>query len=182
MTRQPSGPSALSALATTAAGIARRHRPTSPPPQSAQERSREAPDGHGERNREHAAVPAVQPVVPGYTEVHAGHDPNGGHWVGNRHQRRDQRDRRYRRVRRVPLTERGVGHAAAAQHPVGHFTQLVVYNIPGVTAHLKLTGKVLSEIYQGKITTWNDPPSPRSTRGDVAEHPDRDLAPVRQQR
>ncbi len=41
--------------------------------------------------------------------------------------------------------------------PLAISTQLVVYNIPGVTAHVKLTGKILSEIYQGKITTWNDP-------------------------
>ncbi len=34
--------------------------------------------------------------------------------------------------------------------------QIAEYNIPGVTAHLKLTGKVLSEIYQGTITKWND--------------------------
>ena len=34
--------------------------------------------------------------------------------------------------------------------------QLVVYNVPGVTAHLKLSGGILAEIYQGKITTWND--------------------------
>jgi phosphate transport system substrate-binding protein len=29
--------------------------------------------------------------------------------------------------------------------------------VPGVTAHIKLSGKVLSAIYQGQITTWNDP-------------------------
>ena len=40
--------------------------------------------------------------------------------------------------------------------PLAISAQLVVYNIPGVTQHLKLTGKLLSEIYQGKITTWND--------------------------
>ena len=40
--------------------------------------------------------------------------------------------------------------------PLAISAQLITYNIPGVTAHLKLTGKVLSEIYQGKITTWND--------------------------
>lgn len=34
--------------------------------------------------------------------------------------------------------------------------QLAEYNVPGVTAHLKLSGKVLSEIYQGQITKWND--------------------------
>jgi phosphate transport system substrate-binding protein len=37
--------------------------------------------------------------------------------------------------------------------------QQVNYNIPGLatSTHLKLSGLVLSEIYQGKITTWDDP-------------------------
>jgi phosphate transport system substrate-binding protein len=34
--------------------------------------------------------------------------------------------------------------------------QIAEYNVPGVTAHLKLSGKVLSAIYQGTITKWND--------------------------
>jgi phosphate transport system substrate-binding protein len=33
----------------------------------------------------------------------------------------------------------------------------VNYNLPGVTEHLKLNGKVLAAMYQGKIKTWNDP-------------------------
>ena len=41
--------------------------------------------------------------------------------------------------------------------PLAISAQLVAYNIPGVTAHLVLSGKVVSSIYQGKITTWNDP-------------------------
>jgi len=41
--------------------------------------------------------------------------------------------------------------------PLAISAQLVTYNIPGVTAHLKLTGKVLSQIYQGTVKTWNDP-------------------------
>jgi phosphate transport system substrate-binding protein len=41
--------------------------------------------------------------------------------------------------------------------PLAISAQLVVYNIPGVTAHVKLSGAILAEIYQGKITTWNDP-------------------------
>jgi len=40
--------------------------------------------------------------------------------------------------------------------PLAISSQLVAYNIPGVTAHLKLTGKILSEIYEGQITTWNN--------------------------
>ena len=33
----------------------------------------------------------------------------------------------------------------------------VDYNLPGVTEHLKLNGKVLAAMYQGTIKTWNDP-------------------------
>jgi phosphate transport system substrate-binding protein len=39
--------------------------------------------------------------------------------------------------------------------PLAISAQLVAYNVPGVTAHLKLSGKVLSAIYQGQITSWN---------------------------
>jgi phosphate transport system substrate-binding protein len=31
-----------------------------------------------------------------------------------------------------------------------------VYNVPGVSAQLKFTGRVLADIYLGKITKWND--------------------------
>ncbi len=40
--------------------------------------------------------------------------------------------------------------------PLAISSQLVTYNIPGVSAHLKLSGSVLSQIYQGKITNWNN--------------------------
>jgi phosphate transport system substrate-binding protein len=40
--------------------------------------------------------------------------------------------------------------------PLAISSQIVAYNIPGVLSHLKLSGKVLSEIYQGQITKWND--------------------------
>ncbi len=40
--------------------------------------------------------------------------------------------------------------------PLAISAQIVAYNIPGVLTHLKLTGKVLSAIYQGTITSWND--------------------------
>src|SRR5271163_2836314 len=33
----------------------------------------------------------------------------------------------------------------------------VNYNLPGVTEHLKLNGKVLAAMYQGTIKAWNDP-------------------------
>jgi phosphate transport system substrate-binding protein len=39
--------------------------------------------------------------------------------------------------------------------PLAISAQIVAYNVPGVLSHLKLTGKVLSAIYQGQITKWN---------------------------
>ncbi len=41
--------------------------------------------------------------------------------------------------------------------PLAISYQLIEYNIPGVTAHLKLNGTLISQIYQGQITNWNDP-------------------------
>jgi phosphate transport system substrate-binding protein len=41
--------------------------------------------------------------------------------------------------------------------PIAISSQLAVYNIPGFTQHLNLNGTVLSMIYQGAITTWNNP-------------------------
>jgi phosphate transport system substrate-binding protein len=40
--------------------------------------------------------------------------------------------------------------------PLAISSQLVTYNIPGVLTHLKLSGSVLSQIYQGKVTNWNN--------------------------
>jgi phosphate transport system substrate-binding protein len=40
--------------------------------------------------------------------------------------------------------------------PLAISYQMIEYNIPGVTAHLKLSGTVISQIYQGQITNWND--------------------------
>jgi phosphate transport system substrate-binding protein len=39
--------------------------------------------------------------------------------------------------------------------PLAISAQIVAYNVPGVLSHLKLSGKVLSAIYQGQITKWN---------------------------
>jgi phosphate ABC transporter phosphate-binding protein len=33
----------------------------------------------------------------------------------------------------------------------------IIYNLPGVPGHLNLTGAILAEVYNGNITTWNDP-------------------------
>jgi phosphate transport system substrate-binding protein len=50
----------------------------------------------------------------------------------------------------------------AAPGRVLHFPTVLggvvpVYNIPGVSAELKFTGKVLAQVILGKITKWNDP-------------------------
>jgi phosphate transport system substrate-binding protein len=41
--------------------------------------------------------------------------------------------------------------------PTGVNAIEVVYNLPSLTAPLNLSGTVLAQIYDGKITTWNDP-------------------------
>jgi phosphate transport system substrate-binding protein len=41
--------------------------------------------------------------------------------------------------------------------PLAISAQMVNYYLPGVSANLKLNGTVLTEMYEGKITTWNDP-------------------------
>ena len=51
---------------------------------------------------------------------------------------------------------------AKAKGPVMHFPTVlgavaITYNVPGVTAPLKLSGEVLGDIFSGKITKWNDP-------------------------
>jgi phosphate transport system substrate-binding protein len=48
--------------------------------------------------------------------------------------------------------------------PLAISSQLVTYNIPGVLTHVKLSGSVLSQIYQGKITNWNNSAITGSTR------------------
>ncbi|HSS44855.1 MAG TPA: phosphate ABC transporter substrate-binding protein PstS [Thermoanaerobaculia bacterium] len=58
-----------------------------------------------------------------------------------------------------PMTEEQL---QAAPGRVLHFPTVLggvvpIYNIPGVNAELKFTGKVLAQIILGKITKWNDP-------------------------
>lgn len=39
--------------------------------------------------------------------------------------------------------------------PLAISSQFIAYNVPGISGHLKLTGKLLSAIYQGQVTTWS---------------------------
>ncbi len=40
--------------------------------------------------------------------------------------------------------------------PLAISSQMINYNLPGVTGNIKLDPTILTEMYQGKITTWND--------------------------
>ncbi len=41
--------------------------------------------------------------------------------------------------------------------PIAISAQAVDYNVPGAPANLKISGNILAQIYEGKITEWNDP-------------------------
>jgi phosphate transport system substrate-binding protein len=41
--------------------------------------------------------------------------------------------------------------------PIAVSSQAVDYNVAGAPANLKLTGDILAQMYEGKITEWNDP-------------------------
>ncbi|BDV42319.1 phosphate-binding protein [Geotalea uraniireducens] len=61
-----------------------------------------------------------------------------------------------------PLSDEELSAAAAAGGKLLHIPTVmgavvVTYNLPGVGKGLKLTPEVLSDIYFGKITKWNDP-------------------------
>ena len=63
----------------------------------------------------------------------------------------------------TPMTDRQM---AAARVKLFHIPTVMgavvpIYNLPGVSAELKLTGSAIADIYLGKITKWNDPPDRR---------------------
>ena len=41
--------------------------------------------------------------------------------------------------------------------PIAISAQAIDYNVPGMPANLKITGNILAQMYEGKITEWNDP-------------------------
>ncbi len=58
----------------------------------------------------------------------------------------------------APLTASDASAAPNVLHipeTIGAVT--IAYNLPGTTSGLHLTGKVVADIFQGTITTWNDP-------------------------
>jgi len=58
----------------------------------------------------------------------------------------------------APLTpDQFTNCKSCVQIPVLLGATAVLYNVPGVTTQLKLTGPVIADIYLGKVTQWNDP-------------------------
>ena len=58
----------------------------------------------------------------------------------------------------APLAASDMAKAPNALHipeTIGAVT--LAYNLPGIPTGLHLTGKVIADIFQGKVTMWNDP-------------------------
>ena len=60
----------------------------------------------------------------------------------------------------APMTDQEM--AAAKGGPILHIPTVVglvvvVYNLPGVTRPIKLSGSLIAEIFLGRVTKWNDP-------------------------
>jgi phosphate transport system substrate-binding protein len=67
----------------------------------------------------------------------------------------------------VPMNAEELGRAGqpVLQVPVALGGAAVAYNLPGVTATLKLTRQAITDIYLGKILKWNDPQIAKLNRG-----------------
>ena len=47
-------------------------------------------------------------------------------------------------------------HPGLLNIPLAISAQMINYNLPGVSGHIKLDPTVIARMYEGKITTWND--------------------------
>lgn len=57
----------------------------------------------------------------------------------------------------LSASQRAALPASALTLPITGGALAIIYNVPGVPTGLNLSGAVLSDIYLGKITSWNDP-------------------------
>jgi len=64
--------------------------------------------------------------------------------------------------------------------PVAISSQLVMYNLPGLPAksHLNLNGTILAQIYDGTITTWNNPEIAYANPSVATDLPSSTIVPV----
>ena len=66
----------------------------------------------------------------------------------------------------APLSESDLkGLPNVLQIPVTAGPVCVIYNLPGILAPLKLTGKTLADIFAGDIISWQDPAIARDNPG-----------------
>ena len=65
-------------------------------------------------------------------------------------------------VSEAPLESEQLLRDGLGQFPLVFGAIVPVVNIAGIAAgQLRFTGSLLADIYLGKVTNWNDPPSPR---------------------
>ena len=59
----------------------------------------------------------------------------------------------------APMTKKEIAKAGGAivQFPAAAGAVVLAYNLPGFEGELKLSGPVLADIFQSKISKWNDP-------------------------
>ncbi len=70
------------------------------------------------------------------------------------------------------------GQVGILNLPIVAHAVAIVYNLPGLTEPLRLTGPIIADIYLGRITRWNDPQIVRLNPG--ATLPDLAITPVHQ--
>ena len=136
---------------------------------------------HGHRDRQHAALPALQPWAGGYnTKYPSVTIQTAG--TGRAPASPRPRTARSTSALPTPTSRRAMSANPDLRNiPLAISAQMVAYNVPGVTAHLKLSGKVLSEIYQGQVTKWNDSAIASANPGvTLPDHADRHPAPLGQ--
>ena len=68
------------------------------------------------------------------------------------------------------------GESAVVEFPSVAGAVVVIYNVPGVSGDLKLTGDLIADIYLGKVTNWND--SRISLLNPGVEMPDLTITPA----
>jgi phosphate transport system substrate-binding protein len=66
--------------------------------------------------------------------------------------------------------------AGVLQIPWGLSATAVMYNVPGAPPHIKLTGKIVADMYLGKIEKWNDAAISKLNPG--ANMPDLKVTPI----
>ena len=77
----------------------------------------------------------------------------------------------------APMSAEKLESGKLLQFPTVMGSVVVIVNIPGVTSNqMKMSGEMVAEIYQGKITKWNDPKIVEMNRGVTL--PNLAIAPV----